>query len=134
MTASDIDRLKLSIDKWGMALVNELQLLREAFVANNMSICESCANNPCNKKAMLGDRRIYECTLYERAEQTEPQKNMAEDIVESFGFKTESYRQAKAKTEPQTITMVKDHGRKQALEMINLYHKLKDEQTEREGE
>ena len=38
------------------------------------------------------------------------------------------------KTEPQTITMVKDHGRKQALEMIGLYHKLKDETQEREGE
>lgn len=36
------------------------------------------------------------------AEQTEPQRNMAEDIVESFGFKAESYRQAKAKDEPQT--------------------------------
>lgn len=36
------------------------------------------------------------------------------------------------KTEPQTITMVKDHGRKQALEMINLYHELKTEpQTKR---
>lgn len=34
------------------------------------------------------------------AEQTEPKINMAEDIVESFGFKAESYRQAKAKTEP----------------------------------
>ena len=30
----------------------------------------------------------------------EPQ--MAEDIVRSFGFKVESYRQAKAKDEPQT--------------------------------
>ena len=29
----------------------------------------------------------------------EPERNMAEDIVESFGFKAESYRQAKAKTE-----------------------------------
>ena len=36
------------------------------------------------------------------AEQTEPQRNMAEDLVESFGFKAESYRQAKAKTEPTT--------------------------------
>lgn len=34
---------------------------------------------------------------------------------------------ANRKTEPQTITMVKDHGRKQALEMINLYHELKTE-------
>ena len=32
----------------------------------------------------------------------EPQTDMDEDIVRSFGFKTESYRQAKAKTEPQT--------------------------------
>ena len=31
----------------------------------------------------------------------EPQRNMAEDIVESFGFNVESYRQAKAKDEPQ---------------------------------
>lgn len=47
----------------------------------------------------------YEKWLFKepsRAEQTEPQRNMAEDIVESFGFKTESYRQAKAKDEPQT--------------------------------
>ena len=32
----------------------------------------------------------------------EPQTDMAEDIVRSFGFKVESYRQAKAKDEPQT--------------------------------
>ena len=31
------------------------------------------------------------------------------------------------KDEPQTIIMVKDHGRKQALETIDLYHELKDE-------
>ena len=31
-----------------------------------------------------------------------PQTDMAEDIVESLGFNAESYRQAKAKTEPQT--------------------------------
>lgn len=31
-----------------------------------------------------------------------PQPDMAEDIVKSFGFNVESYRQAKAKTEPQT--------------------------------
>ena len=69
---TDVDRLRLAIDKWGQALIMEIQWLREAIVAQNISICESCANNPCNKKAMLGDRRIYECTLYERAEQTEP--------------------------------------------------------------
>lgn len=31
-----------------------------------------------------------------------PQPDMAEDIVKSYGVKAESYRQAKAKTEPQT--------------------------------
>ena len=31
-----------------------------------------------------------------------PQTDMAEDIVKSYGFSGESYRQAKAKTEPQT--------------------------------
>lgn len=31
-----------------------------------------------------------------------PQTDMAEDIVKSYGVKAESYRQAKAKTEPQT--------------------------------
>lgn len=39
-----------------------------------------------------------------------------------------------AEDEPQTIVIVKDHGRKQALEKIDLYYKLKTEQTEREGE
>ena len=37
-----------------------------------------------------------------KTHKTEPQRNMAEDIVRSFGFKAESYRQAKAKDEPQT--------------------------------
>ena len=36
----------------------------------------------------------------------EPERNMAEDIVESFGFKAESYRQAKAKDEPQIGEMM----------------------------
>ena len=41
----------------------------------------------------------------------------------------------RSKDEPQMIIMVKDHGRKQALEMINLYHELKTEpQTERGSE
>ena len=35
--------------------------------------------------------------------------------------------EALEQTEPQTIVMVKDHGRKQALEMIDSYHKLKTE-------
>lgn len=33
---SDIDRLRLAIDNWGLALVNEMQLLREAIVAINI--------------------------------------------------------------------------------------------------
>ena len=53
------------------------------------------------------------------------------DLYYALGMAIEALEQ----TEPQTITMVKDHGRKQALEMIGLYHKLKDEpQTERSGE
>ena len=56
----------------------------------------------------------------------EPQRNMAEDIVESFGFKAESYRQAKVKTEPQTyITEDRD------TQMLDAWQvKLKAEQTE----
>ncbi len=33
---SDIDRLRLAIDNWGLALVNEIQLLREAIIAINI--------------------------------------------------------------------------------------------------
>ena len=59
-------------------------------------------------------------------EQTEPQRNVAEDIVESFGFKAESYRQAKAKDEPKTyITEDRD------TQMLDAWQvKLKAEQTE----
>lgn len=32
----DMDRLVLAIDNWGLALVNEMQLLREAIVAINI--------------------------------------------------------------------------------------------------
>ena len=59
--------------------------------------CDDCIWSVCN----------YNKVDWEQAEQTEPQRNMAEDIVESFGFKAESYRQAKAKTEPQTDLLVK---------------------------
>ena len=38
-------------------------------------------------------------TISKMEQVDEPERNMAEDIVESFGFKAESYRQAKAKTE-----------------------------------
>ena len=41
--------------------------------------------------------------IIEADRKTEPQRNMAEDIVRSFGFKDESYRQAKAKDEPQLV-------------------------------
>ena len=40
-----------------------------------------------------------EPTISKMEQVDEPERNMAEDIVESFGFKAESYRQAKAKTE-----------------------------------
>ena len=39
--------------------------------------------------------------IYESVADT-PQTDMDEDIVRSYGFKVESYRQAKAKDEPQT--------------------------------
>ena len=38
----------------------------------------------------------------ERKQADTPQTDMDEDIVRSYGFKVESYRQAKAKDEPQT--------------------------------
>ena len=43
---------------------------------------------------------------------------------------------ADRKTEAQTIIMVKNHGRKQALEMIDSYHKIikTEPQTERSSE
>ena len=46
--------------------------------------------------------RKTEPTISKMEQVDEPERNMAEDIVESFGFKAESYRQAKAKDEPQT--------------------------------
>ena len=52
-------------------------------------------------KTVLAQVEKMAVEIEDETEQTEPQ-NMAEDIVESFGFKAESYRQAKAKTEPST--------------------------------
>ena len=48
------------------------------------------------------DLQDWKDRMWAEAVVTEPQTDMAEDIVRSFGFKTESYRQAKAKDEPQT--------------------------------
>ena len=59
--------------------------------------CDDCLDNPLNK--VKGSERLIKGS---DESQTEPQRNMVEDIVESFGFKAESYRQAKAKDEPQT--------------------------------
>ena len=47
---------------------------------------------------LTADRKT-EPTISKMEQVDEPERNMAEDIVESFGFKAESYRQAKAKTE-----------------------------------
>ena len=49
----------------------------------------------CGKKLNSED----ESTISKMEQVDKPERNMAEDIVESFGFKAESYRQAKAKTE-----------------------------------
>lgn len=46
-------------------LTMEVQLFREAFVANNRSICEDCVKNPCNKKVLLNGRRVVECSMFE---------------------------------------------------------------------
>ena len=56
--------------------------------------CDDCHSNPLNK--VKGSERLVKGS---DEAQTEPQRNTAEDIVKSFGFKAESYRQAKAKTE-----------------------------------
>ena len=45
-----------------------------------------------------------------------PQTDMAEDIVRSYGFKAESYQQAKAKDEPQTCEDCKHNGEKHAYD------------------
>ncbi len=74
---------------------------------------------------------------------TEPQRNMAEDIVESFGFKAESYRQAKAKDEPQIDDFFREptaEERKAVAEYIdsisvptgvNIFDMMDEPQTER---
>lgn len=58
----------------------------------------------CPKCAKVGNcyqnSIVPKCFTEKQAEQTEPQTDMAENIVRSFGFKAESYRQAKAKKEP----------------------------------
>ena len=53
---------------------------------------------------------------------TEPQTDMAEDIVRSFGFKTESYRQAKAKDEPYEYEIKALHK-----DYVEPYVKIEDE-------
>ena len=58
----------------------------------------------CDKCAKQNECHIGDCVPKCYEPKNEPKRNMAEDIVESFGFKIESYRQAKAKTEPQQVT------------------------------
>ena len=72
--------------------------------------CDDCLDNPLNK--VKGSERLVkgseqtEPTISKMEQVDEPERNMAEDIVESFGFKAESYRQAKAKDEPQIGEMM----------------------------
>ena len=64
-----------------------------------------------NLKICIVEHPIVADWLVEIADRkTEPQRNMAEDIVRSFGFKAESYRQAKAKDEPQTERHLPDYS------------------------
>ena len=83
--------------------------------------------------------RKTEPTISKMEQVDEPERNMAEDIVESFGFKAESYRQAKAKDEPQTCSFsdcdnFKNPDYERCIECKRKQIKLKTEQTEREGE
>ena len=55
--------------------------------------------NSSEKPNNCEDLQDWKDRMWAEAVVTEPQTDMAEDIVRSFGFKTESYRQAKAKTE-----------------------------------
>ena len=52
------------------------------------------------KELINADRKTENSS--EKPNNCEEQTDMAEDIVRSFGFKAESYRQAKTKDEPQT--------------------------------
>ena len=77
-----------------------------------------------------------EPTISKMEQVDEPERNMAEDIVESFGFKAESYRQAKAKDEPQTCSFsdcdnFKNPDYERCIECKRKQIKLKTEQTER---
>ena len=69
---------------------------------------EFLKDEPCNRMwdAMRALRDFYETVISEAVEVKDeadtPQTDMDEDIVRSYGFKVESYRQAKAKDEPQT--------------------------------
>ena len=79
--------------------------------------CDDCLDNPLNK--VKGSERLVkgseqtDCQtckwwsscgycVHRECKGYAPQTDMAEDIVRSYGFKAESYQQAKAKDEPQT--------------------------------
>ena len=90
-------------------------------------------------KAVVEADRKTAPTISKMEQVDEPERNMAEDIVESFGFKAESYRQAKAKDEPQTCSFsdcdnFKNPDYERCIECKRKQIKLKTEQTEREGE
>ena len=61
-----------------------------------------------NPQEPTNDEKCFECDDFFTCGgqcnkiEDEPQTDMAEDIVRSYGFKAESYQQAKAKDEPQT--------------------------------
>ena len=93
---------------------------------------ESSSEKPNNCE----DLQDWKDRMWAEAVVTEPQTDMAEDIVESFGFKAESYRQAKAKDEPQTCSFsdcdnFKNPDYERCIECKRKQIKLKTEQTER---
>ena len=70
---------------------------------NSSETSNNCEDLQDWKDRMWAEAIVTEPTISKMEQvEDEPQTDMAEDIVRSYGFKAESYQQAKAKDEPQT--------------------------------
>ena len=114
------------------------QPISDLYYALDMAIEALEQTEPTNseKPNNCEDLQDWKDRMWAEAVVTEPQTDMAEDIVRSFGFKTESYRQAKAKDEPQTCSFsdcdnFKNPDYERCIECKRKQIKLKTEQTER---
>ena len=117
---TDLERIKKDVVEMGSranvcwydtkVLTKAVRLILEELTADRKTEKSSEKPNNCEtcKHYKLTCDLFSEICKYEpkdeptisKTEQVdEPERHMAEDIVESFGFKAESYRQAKAKTE-----------------------------------